>query len=144
MQNTSLDEVVEKATGGNEASPPQSFNPAIMVHKPPSLVDTSLRQPEIDPLTSETYRPEDEDLSRDDPPEDVSMNNHQMVDPSLMIHSTNKLEPPIEPPITTYQMIMSPTTTSLLSQEIQTIVDFTKNASPVDKDGFQTVQKHKK
>ena len=51
VQNTSPDEVVEKATGGNEASPPQSSNPAIVVHKPPSLVDTSLRQPEIDPLT---------------------------------------------------------------------------------------------
>ncbi|KAK9178535.1 hypothetical protein WN943_027726 [Citrus x changshan-huyou] len=144
VQNTSPDEVVEKATSGNEASPPQSYNPAIMVHKPPSLVDTSLRQPEIDPLTSETYRLEDEDLSLDDPPEDVSMNNHQMADPSFMIHSTNQLEPLIEPPITTDQMIMSPTTTSLLSQEIQTIVDFTKNASPVDEDGFQTVQKHKK
>lgn len=61
-----------------------------------------------------------------------------------MIHSTNQLEPPIEPPITTDQMTMSPTATSLLSREIQTIVDFTKNASPVDEDSFQTVHKHKK
>ena len=52
VQNPSPDKVVEKATGGNEASPPQSYNLRIVVHKPPSLVDTSLRQYEIDPLTS--------------------------------------------------------------------------------------------
>ncbi|GAY69203.1 hypothetical protein CUMW_270130 [Citrus unshiu] len=144
VQNPSPDKVVEKATGGNEAPPPQSSNPRIVVHKPASLVDTSLRQSEIDPLTSETYCPEDEDLSQGDPPEDVSMKNHQMADPSLMIHSTHQLEPPIEPPITTDQMTMSPTATSLLSREIQTIVDFTKNASLVDEDSFQTVHKHKK
>lgn len=49
-----------------------------------------------------------------------------------MIHSKNQLEPPIVPPITMDQMTMSHTTTSLLSREIQTIVDFIKTASPVD------------
>lgn len=50
-----------------------------------------------------------------------------------MIHSKNQLEPPVEPPIMD-QITMSHTTTSLLSQEIQTIVDFIKTASPVDRE----------
>lgn len=67
-----------------------------------------------------------------------------MADPSPMIHSTYQLGPRVDQPITTDQMTMSPTAKSLLSREIQTIVDFTQNASPVEDDGFQTVHKHKK
>lgn len=56
-----------------------------------------------------------------------------------MIHFTNQLGPFIEQFITIDQMTMSFTVTSLLSREIQIIVNFTKNASPIDEDGFQTV-----
>lgn len=76
MQNPSPDEIIEKANGCNNASPPQSStNLAIMFHKPPLLVGTSFRQSKIDPSTSETYRPDNDDLLRDDPPEDVPMKN---------------------------------------------------------------------
>lgn len=56
-----------------------------------------------------------------------------MADHSFMIHSKNQLEPPVEPPIMD-QITMSHTTTSLLSQEIQTIVDFIKTTSLVDEE----------
>lgn len=76
MQNPSPDKIVEKATGCNNAFPPKSStNLAIMFHKPPLLVDTSFRQSKIDQSTSETYRPDNDDLLRDDPPKDVPMKN---------------------------------------------------------------------
>lgn len=56
VPNPSSDEVIEKATGCNKASLPQSStNLAIVVRKPPSLVDTTLRQSEVDPPALETY-----------------------------------------------------------------------------------------
>ncbi|GAY55089.1 hypothetical protein CUMW_161800 [Citrus unshiu] len=67
VQNQSSDEVIEKALGCNKASSLQSStNLAIVVHKAPLLMDTTLRQFEIDLLTLETYRPDDDDFSQDD------------------------------------------------------------------------------
>lgn len=67
MQNQSPDEVIKKALGCNKASSLQSStNLAIVVHKAPLLMDTTLRQFEIDLLTLETYCPDDDDFSRDD------------------------------------------------------------------------------
>lgn len=67
MQNQSSDEVIKKALGCNKASSLQSStNLAIVVHKAPLLMDTTLRQFEIDLLTLETYCPDDDDFSRDD------------------------------------------------------------------------------
>lgn len=53
-----------------------------------------------------------------------------MTNPLSMIHFTNQLGPFIKQPITTDQMTMT--------------MSFTKNTSPIDEDGFQTVHKHKR